>query len=227
MLNIHRKHRRHISVSTPTQPPTIPPTPQLYQVMTDRQIHENLVVVPKHSQFYHSSGADWRAGDPAVFWLFGGTSVTFTEKQQWLAWDMVKDVMSTRQFTILYDKVRAFNNFVGFCTPGTSCSDPRHNYVTNEYTNYPDPAWDKVRVCAGAKITGVEDGDWLIVSTLDPSNPPTWEKLQKEPWHYFYAVSSTKTGDTTPFPQGNGNPVPVPLFARTEVRFPLSALIKL
>jgi len=90
----------------------------------------------------------------------------------------------------------------------------------------PLPEWDKIRVCANAVISGREEGDWLIVDTINPANIPTWTELQWTPWLYFEAVSTTASGGTTPFPQGGGAPVYIPLVAQTEVRFPLVALEK-
>ena len=212
-------------IETTEPPPPPPPSRQLYRVKTDREIIQQQIAVPKHGQFWEPGRAvNWRSGFPTVFWCFGTTDVQFTEAQQRLAWAMLADsVDSVKKFGVVYGHTKAFMNGTGFGDP----SDPRRNYITGEDLNARLPRWDKVRVCANATLAGVEDGDMLILDYIPEDNIPTWEELKPKKWLYFEAVSSTPTGDTTPFPQGVYGPVYIPLIAKTEIRFPLSALVRL
>ena len=207
-----------------SQPP--PPSRQLYRVKTDREIFEQKIAVPGHGHFWEASRdrPNWREHLPTVFWLFGEAYVQFTEAQQRLAWAMMMDsVDSVKKFGVVYGHTKAFMNGTGFGDP----DDPRRNYITGEDLSARLPRWDKVRVCANAVLAGVESGDMLIVDHIPHDNIPTWAEIKDKPWLYFEAVSSTPTGDTTPFPQGVYGPIYIPLIARTEVSFPLSALERL
>jgi len=220
-LNISRKHKRYISVTSSDTPPP-EPTPQLYRVKTDREIIEQQIAIPGHGQFWEPGRTvDWRNRYPTVFWFFGSIYVQFTEAQQRLAWAMMMDsVDSVKKFAVVYGNTKAFMNGTGYGDP----SDPRRNYITGEDLSARLPRWDKVRVCANATLAGVEDGDMLIVDYIPENNIPTWEELKPKKWLYFEAVSSTPTGDTTPFPQGVYGPIYIPLIAKAEIRFPLAAL---
>ena len=270
MLNISRKHKRYISVTSSDTPPP-EPTRQLYRVKTDREIAEQQIAIPGHGQFWEPGRtANWRDGFPTVFWLFGSVYVQFTEAQQRLAWDMLKDsVDSVKKFAVVYGNTKAFMNGTGYGDP----SDPRRNYITGEDLSARLPRWDKIRVCADATLAGYErtdimavtvpttftekvksffsnlifgnpfkqgiaglvqtektimqEIDMLIVDYIPENNIPTWEELKPKKWLYFEAVSSTPTGDTTPFPQGVYGPIYIPLIAKAEIRFPLAALEKL
>ena len=94
-----------------SQPPP-EPTPQLYRVKTDREIIEQQIAIPGHGQFWEPGRTvDWRNRYPTVFWLFGTIYVQFTEAQQRLAWDMLKDsVDSVKKFAVVYGTTKAFMN---------------------------------------------------------------------------------------------------------------------
>jgi len=78
-----------------------------------------------------------------------------------------------------------------------------------------------------ASAKSLVSNNMLIVDYIPHDNIPTWAELKPKKWLYFEAVSSTPTGDTTPFPQGVYGPIYIPLIARAEIRFPLAALERL
>lgn len=167
-----------------------------------------------------TSKGTWRAGLPEVFPL-NGNSWKFDNSWQMLAYAM-NPGMAGNKFRSLYRYDKAFTNGTGFDNP----NDPRADYVNKVDLYSPLPRFDKARVCGGATITGVVDGDDLIVDTLDGNgNPPELEQLMKNRTLFFHAVNSTLKGITR-FPQNNGNFVLVPLVSNGEARISLSLVEK-
>lgn len=176
-------------------------------------------------------------GDPEVYWIWGGSQVPFTEPWQWLAYRMNETRVNKSKFSTLYDDHRAFMNNKGFWNSQSPWPyAERRNYVTGENLKSDEmPAWDKVRVCGGAIVKGVQVGDFFHIEYLafDPDKPndgaPELSWLMDRPWLYFEAVtchvSSGKPG-ISPFNQGGGGPVYIPLVAMrgSVLRIPMQAL---
>lgn len=67
----------------------------------------------------------------------------------------------------------------------------------------------------------------LNVETLKANALPTIEELVTKPWLYFHATTSRANGTIGRFPQGDGEPVLVPLVTKEPVTFPLNKLQKM
>lgn len=216
-------------------PPSPPHT--LWRVRHDPEIARLQFTYTGHGQYWHpDEGWDWRAGYPEVYYLLGTHSVPFDERWQRLSFAM-NPQMQPLKWREVYDDWRAFMNGTGFPhpnVPGTPGYDPtyqpkpRRDYVNQiDMTSLLLPAWDKIRVCGGATISGVRDGSTVIVDTLKYDNPPTLEWLMLRPWYYFAAVSILNVNGTPvidPFPQNGTYPTWIPLVAISEVRIPYGAV---
>lgn len=125
-----------------------------------------------------------------------------------------------KKWRVVYDFMRAFSNGTGF----NDSSDPRRDYISGLDLNKRLPAFDKARVCGGATITGQIVGDRLKVETL--TDAMTLEHLLNNPHLYFHAMLSGK--NPAPFPQGDGEPVLIPLIAPNgiDAYYPLERLEK-
>ncbi len=175
-------------------------------------------------------GPLWRTGVPEVFIMLPVTATEFHKDWQLLSYTLntirnpiITADMTKKKWRALYDYERAFTNGTGFGDP----SDPRADWVNNININKPNPRFDKPRLCGGATVTGIIDGNDLIVKTMNVNSVPSIEWLLARPWLYFDAVTVTKNGIGR-FPQGtNGNRVFVPLVTSKEVRYPLDKLEKL
>jgi len=211
-----------------------PQDSKLFRVLHDYEIAVRQFKDPRHGQFYQDSGDwAWRAGDPEVFWMYGGNKVPFDERWQMLSYAMNLG-MNPGKWRIVYADDTAFMNRTGFWEPDSPYQD-RHvqdfvNGVDVSPSN-PLPEFDKVRVCGGATIRGIVDGQDVIVETMKYGNCPTLSWLNERPWLYFHAlIEFKKKADGSPvvypFTQNGGSPVLIPLVAKDndEIRFPLGAL---
>ena len=132
-------------------------------------------------------------------------------------------------FNSLYAGNRAFTNFKGV--------DEYANFITEERLDEELPEVATL-VCGGSVLTGYEDGDNLVVETMnseafppdiyDDANPQT------KPWLFTCATIVTTTlvdgkPKVIPFPQLDGADVWVPIVSnhnRGAMTYPLSALTK-
>lgn len=177
---------------------------------------------------------------PQVYSLEPTHRVYMDKAIQFLCYDLFRagapSMTATRaqkMWRQLYDYRRAFTNKTGFENP----NDPRVDYVHGlDYTCIVDgkevkceePALDKgPRVCGGASIKGVVSGDVLLVETIDSNNVPSLEYVLARPWLYFHATTFRINGKVGRFPQGDGEPVFVPLISdhkKGAVAYPLAWL---
>ena len=81
-------------------------------------------------------------------------------------------------------------------------------------------------VCGGNVLTGVVDGDWLIVDTLWPYSDLSGVSRETTPWWVQYATVAQLDGDVIRFPQLGGADVPTVVLASRVVRFPMSGLVE-
>lgn len=219
-----------LEVTIQIAPAQVSTRPPLYRVLHDYEIWRRQPALPAAHGQIENVKRDWqyRAGMPEVFWLYESHRVPFTESWQRLSFALCEGI-ETKKWRIVYDDHRAFMNGTGFWTSGSPYAYvPRRDYINGIDLDGEIPAWDKIRVCGGATVTGRESGGYLIVETLDYFNTPTPEWLRAHPWFFFRAVSvgATKTGQpfVEDFPQNGGRPVWIPLVAMYQVRFPLSCV---
>lgn len=206
------------------------PKPPLYRVLHDYEIwRRKPFLLEAHGQL-ESVRKDWRwrLKAPEVYWLHDTHRVPFTETWQRLSFALCEGI-EPKKWRIVYDDHRAFMNNTGFWTEGSPYAYvPRRDYINGIDLSGELPAWDKIRVCGGATISGREEGDYLVVETLDYTAPPTIEYLRARPWLFFRALICDEDTNGKPivydFPQNGGRPVWIPLIAITPVRFPLSCL---
>jgi hypothetical protein len=218
--------------STPSAKPK--PPNQLWRVLHDYEIYAKKASHPEHGQLYNKNrNWYWREGYPEVFWLLGSHRVPFSEAWQKLSYEINQPWLDDVRWRAVYGDATAFMNGTGF--GGVANSNlpyvPRKDYINRIDLNASElPAWDKVRVCGGATISGRDNGDGTVtVDTLNYSYVPSAQSLLERPWYYFHAVSVHRSGNkevVVDFPQGNGHPVLIPLVAMREVRFPIVALEK-
>jgi len=168
-------------------------------------------------------GTGLRNGMPEVY-ILSESSVELDEAKQRLIKSM-NPRMTNAKHRVLLDYMRAFTNKTGF---GGEEADPplppRWDYVNNLDAGAELPAFDKIRICGGAFVTGQVDGNELVIDTLNPSTVPTAAWLLEHPQYYFHAVN-TNAGGISKFPQGDGEPVLIPLFSRFEARLPLEQVV--
>lgn len=207
---------------------------RFFRVLHDWELHKFKVTDPRLGQLYKpGEGWDWRAkfSFPEVQHLVGSHQVPFTEEWQRLSFEM-NPGMDPKKWRVLYDDHRAFTDRTGFWTGPVHYPEyrPVKDYINqlDLQGDTPLPAFNGVRVCGGATLSGIVKDSDLIVQTL--TQCPTWSELQKHPWLFFHAVTCTVKGDGTPgfvpFPQNDQRPVLIPLFSvpGRELRFPLAAL---
>jgi hypothetical protein len=172
----------------------------------------------------------WREGVPEVYILSENkTDFTAGFQLQSYALNTVANPLITAsidplKWRVLFDFMRAFTNGTGFNESG----DPRVDFVNMRDIGAPLPKFDKARICGGALVTGVVDGNDLILETMNVyGGAPTLDWLLARPWLYFDAVNVTANGISR-FPQGmNGNRVFIPLVTSQVERYPLAKLKKL
>jgi len=214
--------------------PVVVPPPDVrryWRVLHDYEIWKKKFTWSGHGQFYHEEGWDWRNGMPEVFWLFDGTATEITQNCQELIKAMNPNT-TMKKLRVAFDWMRAFTNGLGkgFDTkndPQSSDYVPLRDHFTNSDLDAPYPRFDKIRLCGGATVRGVIDGDYLVVEHLTPDNIPSLEWMNDHPWLRFRALSTHNSGGKptfSDFQQGNGYPLMVPLVSKNDVRFPLGAL---
>lgn len=213
-----------------------PPVPvkRLYRVLHDYEIYavREFTYAP---QYDHVDKWYWRNGDPEVFWLEGSHQVPLDESWQRLIMGL-NPGMDGKKLRVVWDFMRAFSNGLGkgFDTVHSPLSAdyvPLRDYFTNrDLTVTGTLRKDKVRVCGGAVVRGVMDGDFLLVDTLDGNQPaPALDWVLPRNWLYFEAVTThQRVTDGAPqiarFVHNGGSPVYIPLVARLPVRIPLGIL---
>jgi len=204
-----------------------------YRVLHDYEINQ---VRRFHfpPQYDHVNDWSWRDGYPEVFWLEGSHNVPLDESWQNLIAGL-NPGMDGKKLRIVWDYVRAFSNGLGkgFDTlhdPSNPYYVPVRDYFNMRDLNAPSPLTkDKVRVCGGAVVQGVIDGEFLIVDTMNGNMPaPSLAWVEQRKHYYFEAVTTHRRADGGPqiarFQQNAGGPVYIPLVARMPVRIPLGIL---
>lgn len=214
----------------PEPPPVVKPPNQLWRVMHDYEICTNKISWSGHGQLWEEGREwDWRAGYPEVFWCYGTHEVPFDEAWQRLTFAQNNPIQPLK-WREVFDDWRAFMNRTGFDhrPPSDPYYTPRRDYINQrDLSSDILPAFDKVRVCGGATISGVRDGAWVYIDTLDVNNPPSLDWLRARPWFTFHAVSNLKINGKPVidrFPQNGANPTQIPLVTRTQVKLPVVML---
>jgi hypothetical protein len=220
MLNISQQHKRILTLQQQTTP-----APRYVGVRVKHDAEMPMAWREKY-------GPNLRNGLPEVY-VLSETVVYMNEEIQWLCFNLfysqAKAVMTLSmaqgKFRVLYDYMRAFSNKTGY---GGEEADPplppRWDYISDLNRGAELPAFDKVRVCGGAFLTGRQEGKYFIADTLSPAAVPSLEWLLAHPQFYFHAVNTTAKG-ISKFPQAGGMPVLIPLFSRFEARIPMEQVV--
>src|SRR5512146_491060 len=133
---------------------------------------------------------------PEVFWL-NEERTPFGRDWQLLSFAL-NPGMTGEKWRALYGFMTAFCNGSGF----KDDDHPEADYVNNLDLSSPLPAFDKTRLCGGARVKGRVEGTALIVDIMDGNGPvPSLEWLLARPWLYFEAVIVQEDGRITRFPQ--------------------------
>lgn len=196
---------------------------------TDRQLYR-----VKHD-FELPDGGRPHPNMPEVFRLEPHTSMKFTEAWQRFCFKLVKDQRPdlsddalAQKFKTMYDS--AFMNDNRF-------RDHRANFITGENLNNELPRVFDL-VCGGNVLAGTEDGDDLIVETLNGREPPPSDvSPDTHPWLFQKAtiITSTKlqmidgmqTFKVIRFPELSPADSIVPIVSIGPVRYPLNKLVRL
>jgi len=128
-------------------------------------------------------------------------------------------------FTGVYRSDAAFTNRTGFAC--NKFPTERRNYIKDENPDAELPRFDKIRVCSGAVIRGVEDGADLVVDHFTEVPTNYGIEILSDP-RVFRATIIKTDGTLINFPQlKDGSPVYVPIIAANELRIPLKWVEKL
>jgi len=199
----------------PEPPPDIELPDNLYRIMHDIEI-----------------GDLWRKNVPEVFLMKPIHKVKMTEEWQRLMWELFiwgapnlgTGDYAKHKWREYLGCHRAFDNNNGFDCKKDPPHGPFADFVSPQDTSSPLPAFDKPRLCGGATVRAtLKDGKYWI-DTL--TSPIPIEQLKREPWHYFHAVTVHEDGTIGKFPQGDGNPVLVPVISAEPVHYPIELMEK-
>ena len=155
-------------------------------------------------------------GDPAVFPMLD-KSVLITKQWQFFI-RAINFEMSLQHVTALFGYKKAFTN--------RPEDDLRADYLNGKNLDCEDLDFDKVRTCALSVMTGIVDGDDLLVEMMDGSQPPPLkpgfeypERVEeidpdiyaftpKTHRHLFFVANITRFGGKkiSPFPHGKPYP---------------------
>lgn len=138
-------------------------------------------------------GSLWRPGLPEVHPFLPNHFAKFTEPWQRKSRSM-NPLISDSKWTVVYGYKLWITNENGFGDD----SDPRHNYITRQNADAPDPKVEALS-CGGSVITGYVSGSNLIVKILNWRDAPPDRPLY--PWEYVTAVSVDVYGNPRRFPQ--------------------------
>jgi hypothetical protein len=203
----------------------------------------------------HELGKDRpHPGDPAVFLFEESEAARVDLTKEW------QFFIRAINYKMPPDKVSAiFGNLKAFCnhTGLGDAAHPRADFIQGENLNSPLPQLDKVRTCALSVMTGVVEGEHLVVEMMNGSQPPPLKpgRVQPQrieeidpdaylftPWsnrYLFFAANRSVRGgrETKPFAHGaiydytlDGRPytwLPHVKPAGLKVRYPLSRLHRL
>jgi hypothetical protein len=192
---------------------------QLYQVKHDYELH----------------GDDFRARPAEVFRMEPQHYVKMSRALQEFWFSLIRGEMARvatedqmkAAWRYLTDSHRAFTNGQG--------PDILRDYITGERMDQPLPGISTL-ICGGNVLAGREDGDELVIETIDPTQPlPFGITHNSHPWLVQWATVSTKdklangTYKVTRFAVAKmmGCESPVPVIANREVRIKLAMLKKL
>lgn len=205
MLNVKADIHFRLASDPVNTAPIIPP---LWKIKHDKELGEVRNVTLSN-------------GAPEVHRLEPYHMTRFTAGWQWLSFEM-NPGMTPQKWTSLYGGTRVITNEQGF-----GQEDDRRNYIegTNLTAEHPKVA---SLLFGGNVITGVVEGEWLWVDTLDASMPaPELSYILSKRWLYSIGTNVSKNGSVGRLPQGSGRDVLIPIYASKPVRFPLSKLRKL
>ena len=156
------------------------------------------------------------SGDPAVFPM-QDKKVQVTKQWQFFI-RAINFKMSLQHVAALFGPKKAFTN--------RRKDDLRADHLQGLNLDRPDPDFDKVRTCALSVMTGVVDGEDLLVEMMDGSKPPPlkpgfeyperveeinldmYEFTPKTHRHLFFAANITKGGGRKISPFAKGKPYP-------------------
>lgn len=166
-------------------------------------------------------------GAPEVHRLEPYHMTRFTKSWQELSFEMNNTnglSMTPEKWANLYSDKTVITNEQGMGNP----DDPRRNYITGEDLDADELPKVASLVFGGNVLTGVEDGEWLVVRTLNASmTAPPLEYILARPWLRSIGTNVSKNGSVGRLPQGSGRDVLLPIYASKPVKFPLSKLKRL
>jgi hypothetical protein len=193
-------------------------------------------------------------GDPAVFPLEKSEAARVDLTKQWQFFiRAINYNMPPGKVSAIFGDLRAFCNHTGLGDAG----GPRADFLNGENLSSPPPQLDKVRTCALSVMTGVVEGNELIVEMMNGSQLPplkpgrvhpervedididAYEFTPRTHRHLFFAANITSRGGRkiSPFPNGEIYDwthdrrrytwVPHVKPANITVRYPLSKLTRL
>ena len=220
--NIHTG-RVYIEMGGPPDPPQ--EERALYRVLSDKELTDRKIddysdrMKNRHPEVFLLEGEDSK---PIVKKIYLG------ESKQRMCFDLLRYGASKQSlkrakhiYRVVYGNDIAFTNKSGY-----SDAFPRADFINGLDLNKDLIAFDKVRTCAHALISGTvtADGKRLLVDTLSMSGAPDIEYMKENPWLFFAAKNSGPT--STDWDQGDGEPVFIPFLSPRGVKvyYPLERL---
>lgn len=165
---------------------------------------------------------------PALRWHAGGyikyiPPIEFNKQLQFLSWFLMSRLnpsITQRQWAAVWAGDRWGTNGNGWDNSAEP-DDQRRDYVNDRYQGYPDPKLMDAIIFSGSIYGGDEDEHHVIlrpgVHGVDVTRAlPSVDEVIARGW-YMLAVNNTRPG--SPFPQGNGGPVAVPIFLREPAMY--------
>lgn len=215
--------------------------PQYYRVLHDKELGQIRSCAPcpevfnlgssvdNNSSYRYSLGQAWQIFSFGIFVKVG--------------YNKRLNELTKEEFWYMAGKWSAvYYSWIAFCNNNNG-SEVCHNYIMGTHPDKPDMAYDKIRVCGGAAITGEEElnSSGKAVLRVDTFNglygPPSIESINPfADSRIFFASQVNPDGHITRFPQlsGIGSPtpivckdVPVPMIADEPVYYPMWKLKKL
>lgn len=188
----------------------------------------------KHD-FELPDGIRQKAPNPEVFRLEPHSGTPFTQEWQRFSFKWIKEQSPdlsqsdlATKFIHIFDA--AFMNKNRF-------RDGRANFITGENLDHELPRVFPL-VCGGNVLAGTEDGDDLIVETMNGSEPPPSNvSPDTHPWLFQKAtivtrikldiVDGVQRFKVNRFPELSPADSIVPILSMTTVRYPLNKLVRL
>lgn len=168
---------------------------------------------------------NWRLGMPEVFRLDPTHQMPFNEAWQVVSYEinttlnpLVNANMDKSNWRQTYGYTQAFMN-----SNGGFDGEVHADFINRRDLGASNPYLDIIRVCGGAWLQGIVEGNNLIVRTLNGNADPPPLQYILDNHLYFEAVYAMNNG-VGRFPMGQGERVFIPLVSRQTVRFPLDKL---